>query len=415
MKAGRAQIASLRIVNRWLYLTARLLLARLIHVVFRLQISGLEAVPRSGPAFILPNHVALFDPIWLYSSLRRPIYFVATEELFRSWFLRMLIRAFGAFPTRKAAQDLYTVRTLFSVIREGGLIGLYPEGVRTWDGTNSPVIPTIARLIRKFRIPVVTCRFDGGYRAHPRWASHWRRVPVRIVFSPLYPAGRAPDTDEEVMRDIAEAIRIRDYELPPPERRILFRGLPDGISRILYRCPHCGALESLRPVLPPRRNRFECSSCFSSWKLDVACNVTPLDQGGRPAGQSIPLFQLYREIKEMPPRPIRSDLVKLDEGELLYLISRPNLVYREHRFPYFRPVAFGRLFLTSRRLLFAGHRGVRIAAAVGDLESLSIEPGNKFHFVVGGVLYRIVFRNASPLKWADTIERIVGHSLTVTA
>jgi 1-acyl-sn-glycerol-3-phosphate acyltransferase len=415
MKTGRGQIASLRFVNRWFYLTVRLLLARLIQVLFRLQVVGRDAVPRNGPAFVVPNHVALLDPIWLYASLRRPIYFVATEELFRSWFLRMLIRWFGAFPKRKAAQDLYTVRTLFTVVNRGGLVGLYPEGVRTWDGTNAAIIPTIARLIRKFKIPVVTCRFEGGYLAHPRWASHWRRIPVRLVFTPLYPAGKVPSTDDEVVRDITEAIRTRDYELPLPERRILFRGLPDGIWRLIYRCPQCGTLESLRPVPPPRRNRFECSSCFSSWKIDVACRVTPLDQGGMPAGESIPLNRLYRQIREMPWLPVRSAMVELEGDEQLYLISRPHVIYREHRFPYFRPFAYGRLFLTGRRLLFCGRRGVRLTVPVGSVESLSIEPGNKLHFVAGGKLYRIVFRASSALKWADAIERIVGRSLTALA
>jgi 1-acyl-sn-glycerol-3-phosphate acyltransferase len=415
MKPGRANIASLRFVNRWFYLTLRLLLARPLQVLFRLTIVGRDAVPRSGPAFILPNHVALLDPIWLYASLRRPIYMVATEELFRAWFLRMLIRWFGAFPKRKAAQDVYAIKSMFTLIRSGRLVGLYAEGVRTWDGTNTSVIPTVARIIRKFRIPVITCRFDGGYFAHPRWARRWRRIPVRVVFSPLYSAGHVPATDEEVTRDITEAIRIRDHEMPFPGLRKVFRGLPDGISRLLYRCPQCGALESLRSVPPPRKNSFECSSCFSSWRLDITCQVTSLDQGGRPVGEPIRLYDLYHRIRDMPPRAVRSDLVELEDGEQLYLISSPQVVYRERRFPYFRPFAYGRLFLTSRRLLFNGLRGIRLTIPVGEIESLSIEPGNKLHFVYRGRLYRIVFRNASPLKWADAIERLVGRSLTAMA
>jgi len=61
MSAGRTQIASLRFVNRWFYLTLRMLLAPPIRALFRLRIVGLDAVPRRGPAFILPSHVALFD------------------------------------------------------------------------------------------------------------------------------------------------------------------------------------------------------------------------------------------------------------------------------------------------------------------------------------------------------------------
>lgn len=415
MTSGRATIASLRFVNRWFYLTLRLLLARPLQLLFRLEIVNRDVVPRTGPAFILPNHVTLFDPIWLYAALRRPIYFVATEELFRSWFLRMLVRWFGAFPKRKATRDLYTVRSMFEVIRSRSLIGVYPEGVRTWDGTNAPVIPTIAKVIQRFRVPVITCRFDGGYFSWPRWARRWRRIPVRIVFEPLYRGDDVPELEADVIRQITEAIRIRDYELPQPRPRKTFRGLPDGISRILYRCPVCGTLESLRSVGLPRRNHFECACCFSSWKLDVFCNVIPLDHGGHAGAPVVPLHRLYRCIREMPLVPVRTSPVDLDAGELLYLTSSPHVLFKERRFPYFRPFAYGRLYLTSCRLLFVGLRGVRLALPIGELQSLSIEPGNKLHFVHSNTLYRIVFRNASALKWTDGIERLAGRPLTAMA
>jgi hypothetical protein len=84
------------------------------------QLDGGIAPPECVP-------LTLFDPIWVYDALRHPVYLVATEELFRS---RLL----------------------------GGRVGVYPEGVRTWDGTNAPLIPTIARLIRRLCVLIYTCR-----------------------------------------------------------------------------------------------------------------------------------------------------------------------------------------------------------------------------------------------------------------
>jgi 1-acyl-sn-glycerol-3-phosphate acyltransferase len=412
MGSERARIAPLRFVNRWFWLGARLLLARPFQLLFRLEVVNADCIPRKGAAFVLPNHVNLLDPIWLYSCMRRPIYLVATEEIFRSWFLRMLVRWFGAFPKRKAAHDLYTVKTMFSVIRSGGLIGVYPEGSRTWDGTNAAVVPTIARVIRKFGVPVITCRFDGGYLAWPRWASRYRRTQVRIVFEPLYEAGTLPVADEQMIRDIQERIRIRDYEIGPGRLTGSQGGLTQGISRLLYRCPTCGALETLKPVGPWRRNNFECGSCSCRWKLDLRCRVAPMDADGRILGECVPLNKVYREVRAMPLTPVACGVPGIQAGEDLYLISRPHLVFREVRFPYFRPFAYGRLMLTSRRLIVHGIRGLRLSVPVGDIESLSIEPGDKLHFVYRGRLYRVVFRSTSALKWADFIERIVGRDLT---
>ena len=411
MKGSRTDKTRLRPVNRWIYLTARIIIGNLLLRYFRVRVENREAMPRTGGAIVVANHANFFDPMWLYSSLRRPMHFVATEELFRGRALRPLIRWFGTFAKRKAAQDFQTVKNMFTVIRSGGVIGLYPEGLRTWDGTNYPVIPTIARLIRKFRVPVVTCRFDGGYFGFPRWARKWRRIPVTVVFSRLYTKDDFPETDQEVVRDISAAIRIRDYDLEweKPKRRI--SGLADGISVILYRCPSCATVEGLHMLEPASSNTFECSSCFSSWRIDPFCSITPLDESGMPRGEPVPLHEMYRKIKSMELRSFETPLMNLEPGERLFLMSRPRTLLREARFPYFRAIGFGRLFLTSRRLLFRTNRESLLEAPLDQLESLSIEPGNKLHFMHRGALYRLPFTQASPLKWQDAIESLLDTPL----
>ena len=87
-------------------------------------------------------------------------------------------------------------------------------------------------------------------------------------------------------------------------------------------------------IMPPRTNAFECTSCFSSWKIDPYCRVTPLDEEGRPTGDSAPLYEIYRRIKAMPLRAISSHLLPLTPGEELYLMSRPHALLREGRFPH---------------------------------------------------------------------------------
>ncbi len=175
-----------RLVNRIFYRLMTGLLRGFITRYFQLHPVDVRTVPRSGAGIILANHTNLFDPIWVYALLRRPVYFAATEDLFRIRALGMIIRWFGAFPKRKAASDLAALRSIFAIAAKGGLIGVFPEGVRTWDGTNLPLYYGIAKLIRKLAVPVYVCRFEGAYLAYPRWARKLRHVPVRCVFSLLY-------------------------------------------------------------------------------------------------------------------------------------------------------------------------------------------------------------------------------------
>jgi 1-acyl-sn-glycerol-3-phosphate acyltransferase len=406
--ADELRLRGPRLVNRLFYRAAAFLFRQPILAWFQLTPVNAGVVPRTGAGIVLGNHTALFDPIWLYAMLRRPVYFAATEDLFRQPLLARVIRWFGAFPKRKnAAGDIGAMRSIFRLLKTGCLVGIYPEGMRTWDGTNGPIIPGIARLIRKLRVPVYTCRTEGGYLAQPRWAKRWRRIPMRGVFSRLYDAEAIPADDGRIVSDIARAIRNPDYEMtvdPVLNRR---KGLAVNVTRLLYRCPSCGTLEGLKVVLPHSTNRIECSSCFCGWVVNAASRLAETDENGEPEGEWITLADLYARIRRMPLVSIRSVAwLKLAEGERLHLASRPRFLLKQEQFPNLRVFAFGRAFLTNRRLVFRSRIGIALDAALEAIGSLSVDPGDKMHFTLAGKLYRIPFRNESAMKWFDAIQRL---------
>ncbi|HUI72042.1 MAG TPA: lysophospholipid acyltransferase family protein [Spirochaetia bacterium] len=396
-----------RLVNRIFYRVMTLLLRRFIIRYFQLEQVDASVVPETGSGILLANHTTMFDPIWLYVLLPRPVYFAATEDLFRQRALGRLIRWFGAFPKRKAASDITALRSIFSISEKGGLIGVFPEGVRSWDGTTQPISHGIAKLIKKLRVPVYTCRFDGAYFVYPRWAHKWRRFPVRAVFSRLYQPENIPDDDERIAQDIATALHNQDESLAEGRPGLSYKGLAVDVTHVLYRCPSCGTLEGLKIVRPVSTNRVECSSCFSSWVVDVTCRLSPVDEEGKPEGIWTSLSQYYARIRAMPFTPIRSEArLGLAPAEQIYLISRPHFLFRQDKFPNLRRLALGRAFLTNKRLLFRTRLGIPLAAPLSGIGSLSVDPGDKLHFTFQGRLYRIPFRFESALKWFDSILRL---------
>jgi 1-acyl-sn-glycerol-3-phosphate acyltransferase len=405
--ASQVRFRQPRLVNRLFYRFMLGILRGIILRYFQITPVNVSVVPQSGAGVILANHATLFDPIWVYAMLKRPVYFAATEDLFRKRALGRLIRWFGAFPKRKAASDLTALRTIFGIIDKGGLVGLFPEGVRTWDGTNQPLFSGIAKLIRKLEVPVYVCRLEGAYLVYPRWARHWRRIPIRGVFSRLYEAGHIPAGDEQILTDVAAAIRSPDFERTVPVSAGRKAGLAVNVTRVLYRCPSCGTMEGLKLVRPFSTNRVECSSCFSTWVIDAACRLSVTDENGHAEGGWIPLPAHYGHISTMPLTPIRSEIrLGLAADEHILLISRPRFLFTQERFPNLRVFAFGRAFLTSTRLIFRTRLGIPLSAPLSGLGALSVDPGDKLHFTFDGKLYRIPFRNESALKWFDCIHRL---------
>lgn len=98
--------------------------------VFRWQIYGLDNIPAEGPTILCSNHLSNWDPPLIGSPLVRPVHYMAKEELFRVPVLGWLIRQFGAFPVKRGGVSKESIRLSISLLREGKVMGVFPEGTR---------------------------------------------------------------------------------------------------------------------------------------------------------------------------------------------------------------------------------------------------------------------------------------------
>jgi len=375
--------------------------------VFNLHGVHKDQMPKKGPVLLLANHQNLMDPPWVGIMAPRHVSFVATENVFRTSLLSGIIRYFGGFPTRKGSQDTSAMRNIVRLLRDGLVVGIYPEGIRTWDGLTSPINPTIASLVKVSKAAVVCCRLEGAYLALPRWASKYRRVPVRGVFKRLYDAGGAPSDKEQILRDISAFLRSREYELKFNEKRYRRSGLAVNITTLLYRCPNCGALEGLKVAKPLKTNRIQCANCSACWRVTLCGRLVPLDENGRELAGAVTWAECYKRIRDLPLYPIRANrALPLAEGEELYLASGPMLLQTEARFPVVRDLGRGQMYLTSHRFFFLSSGGPHLVIPLVDMKQIATDPGGQFYFTFAETRYLIVIRTESVLKWYDILMRL---------
>jgi 1-acyl-sn-glycerol-3-phosphate acyltransferase len=395
-------------VNLTLYRFLDVFLRKLLKFIFNLRPVGQDQIPRRGPVLLLANHANLFDPIWLYDMIHRPIHYMVTENIFRSSILDFLIHTFGGFPTRKGGKSRrYELVNLKALLKQKLVVGIYPEGIRTWDGLTYPIREGIASLIKMFKVPVVCCRFEGAYLSLPRWANKYRRIPVKGVFKHLYDADTIPSDKDQIVRDISSFLRSREYELTFDERRYRASGLANNITTLLYRCPNCRVMEGLKVVKPLKTNRIRCASCSSAWKITLSGRMVPLDEGFNPLSQGMTWAECYKMIKELPLAPIRADRsLGLQQGEQLYLSSGPMMLKTEPRLPVIRDIGRGQMYLTDRRLLFVGAEGVHLDAPLAEIDEVATDPGGQFYFSHLKKRYLIIIKTESILKWNDTLVRL---------
>ncbi len=150
----------------------------LFHTLWPLKVSGLENVPRQGAAMIVCNHLSLIDPFVVGYATDRMVNFMAKEELFSTPILGFLIRKVGAFPVDRARRDPASMRVALSVLKEGELLGMFPEGTRSTIGEMLELRTGAARLASRTRTPIIPATVVNTNRALP--PGKWIR-PARIA------------------------------------------------------------------------------------------------------------------------------------------------------------------------------------------------------------------------------------------
>lgn len=185
----------------------RFLVWLLIHSVYRLDKRGLDAVPESGPAVIVCNHVSFVDALIIAAACRRPIRFVMDHRVFGMPVLNFIFRTGRCIPIAPAKEDPLMQENAYDEIARGlaagDLIGLFPEGRITDTGDMYPFRPGIKRILDRTPVPVIPMalqglwgsffsRKDGAAMSHPGRLRPFRRIAL-IAGDSVVPSDATPE------------------------------------------------------------------------------------------------------------------------------------------------------------------------------------------------------------------------------
>ncbi len=143
----------------------RFLASLLIHGVYRLEKRGLENIPDSGPAVLICNHVSFVDAVVLMAAIRRPIRFIMDHRINDAPLGRIVFRAVRTIPIATAKDDPAVKESAFAhaaeALRNGELIGLFPEGKITRDGELNVFRYGVQRIVGETPVPVIPLALCG--------------------------------------------------------------------------------------------------------------------------------------------------------------------------------------------------------------------------------------------------------------
>lgn len=195
------------------YRIAYAIVGLFVRLVYRVTVTGLENVPDSGGAVIVANHLSYLDPPLVGVILKRPIRFMAKDELFRFRLFGALLRRLGAFPVNRVGVDRAAVREAISTVTSGQLLGIFPEGTRSKDGMLQKGHAGAALIAMKTGVPVVPVGILGlGRNAKGRGLRRRIRVAIGKPMLPHKQEGEQLDRGslaaftDDIMKAIADLI-----------------------------------------------------------------------------------------------------------------------------------------------------------------------------------------------------------------
>jgi 1-acyl-sn-glycerol-3-phosphate acyltransferase len=149
---------------------------------FRLRVSGAEHVPARGPCILAANHASYLDPVLLAMACPRPVRFIVDRTQYHRLLVHWVAARTGAIPVENNPRDVGSLRRALHALKQGAVLGIFPEGGRSDDGSLKPAKPGAALLALRAGVPLVPAGIVGTYAAFSRHHRFPRPRPVEVRF-----------------------------------------------------------------------------------------------------------------------------------------------------------------------------------------------------------------------------------------
>ena len=147
-----------------LYRFLQIVFRLLFYTVFRTRVYGRENIPKDGAVILAANHASNIDPPLMASLIERPVSYMAKIELFENPIFGAAIRRCHAFPVKRGASDRGAIKAAVTVLKEGHMLGLFPEGTRSKTGELQKAEAGIALIASMTGAPILPVAILNSHR-----------------------------------------------------------------------------------------------------------------------------------------------------------------------------------------------------------------------------------------------------------
>lgn len=186
--------------------TLRRVLRFLFYAICRVELVGVENIPQEGGVLGAANHLGRLDGPFIYAVMpREDVSALAADKYKKNPFFRWVLDSARVIWLNRENPDPNTLKTAIQFLRNGGILGIAPEGTRSKTGAMIPGKPGVAYLATKAEVPLLPVAVTGTEKAF-RELFRFRRPHLKLVFGKTFtlPPLDRKNRDESLQRNADE-------------------------------------------------------------------------------------------------------------------------------------------------------------------------------------------------------------------
>lgn len=362
---------------------------------------------KNQPTILLSAHASRLEFIYaIYGFGRKDVNVVCGfQNIVKKGTYRLFLWL-GVISKYLYQPDFVCVKKMMTVLKRGGSLGLFPEGIQSTSGSTHPINPATAALIKRSKANIVVCTSRGAYLATNRYSSDRKKGYIGLSYSLLFtPEMLDKLTEDEIYRSILKKISYNDFTFNKQARHKYIGKKPNafGIDKILYKCPDCKQEHTLRV----ENDAVMCDKCGFGARINEYYDLIGISGQGCPAD----IDEWYKWQRRCVAREILDDGFEMTLRGSLCTIRTDKL----KKPPKNRKIlSVGEARLTKEGLSFSGMldgESVNIDFDAKTVYSLTFSTKGFLEFYYNNDYFMLVPDNKDQclIKWTLATEEI--HNL----
>ena len=227
------------------------------------------------PYMILSNHQSFLDfELTALGTWPHRVNNVVNVDGYikRAWLMEWI----GSVCTRKFTTDVRLVRSISTVLKRGDILCLYPEARYSPCGVTSYLPPSLGKIVKMNKAPVVAVVHRGNYLTSPFWNFRKKRkVPLHTTMTQILTKEDVERMSVDEINDVIQkGLAYDEYRYQKENGiRIAEPYRAEGLHRVLYQCPHCLA----ESKMDSKGTELFCTACGKRWNMNEDGSLSALE------------------------------------------------------------------------------------------------------------------------------------------